>query len=528
MNLVKNLMRHERAKSEVVDVPASFVAFCTWMGVTLSPAQATLARIAFDGEAPVNDCADIATSLFGDKYQVGRPRVVAAVCGRRAGKSYILVALRLLHGMLVRQIPVLPPGARAVALIIAPRDSLRMEVFRYALGALMNKPELASMLVGRAKVDSFVIKRPDGQLIAFETGVATAGGTAARGRWFTDLALDECAFFRDDSFKVNDEELFRAGSATLLPGGQALITSTPWGEAGLLYRMWKARPEGTLVAHAPTLLLNDSPETREAVKHAYLQDPDNAKREFGAEFMTGGTTVFFESSTIDAAETDEPFIVQPHDVIAAGGDFGFRSDSSALILVAQRGRELHVFDGEEKRPCAGIPLRPSVTVKSFAACIAGRCSYLMADGHYREAIAEHLEESSLSYAPAPTSPAETYVRARMLLREARVLIHPLPFRERLTQQMREVHGKPTSGGGMSIHHPRWAQGGHGDLVAALVLALWQVSGDTVPGAPVTVENAAKAARAQRFRDEAQAPRRSHATGGSVDAQGKHPHRRMQS
>jgi hypothetical protein len=91
-----------------------------------------------------------------------------------------------------------------------------------------------------------------------------------------------------------------------------------------------------------------------------------------------------------------------------------------------------------------------------------------------------LEAHGLVFAPAPTQPAETYVRARMLLREGRIKIHGVDFRERLLQQLREVHGKPTSGGGMSIVHPRWATGGHGDLAAAFVLAVWQVTGDVVP------------------------------------------------
>lgn len=34
---------------------------------------------------------------------------------------------------------------------------------------------------------------------------------------------------------------------------------------------------------------------------------------------------------------------------------------------------------------------------------------------------------------------------------------------------------------MSIVHPRWSTGGHGDLAAAFVLALWQASGDAVEG-----------------------------------------------
>lgn len=381
--------------------------------------------------------------------------------------------------MLVRDVSALPPGQKAVALIIAPRDDLRMEVLRYAVGAVMSKRELAAMLDGPPRVDEFTLRRPDGALVSFETGVATMGGTAARGRWFTDFALDECAFFRDASYKVNDEEIYKAGSSRVLPGGQTIIASTPWAEAGLLYKLWKERPNDVLVAHAPTLVLNDTPYTREVVERATQLDPDSAAREFGAKFMTTGTTVFFEGAAIDAAVTDEPFEVQPGDQIAAGSDFGFRSDSSGLILVALREGMVHVFSGAEERPEDGKPLKPSATVKSFAGVIANRCSYVMADGHYREAIAEHLETHGLIFAPAPLTPSDTHVRARMLLREGRVMIHPLPFRDRMVQQMREVQGRPTSGGGMSIIYPKWAKGGHGDLVAAFVLAVWQVTGDVV-------------------------------------------------
>ena len=47
-----------------------------------------------------------------------------------------MVALRLVHGMLVRDVPPLPPGIKAVAMIIAPRSNMRDEVFAYALGAI--------------------------------------------------------------------------------------------------------------------------------------------------------------------------------------------------------------------------------------------------------------------------------------------------------------------------------------------------------------------------------------------------------
>jgi hypothetical protein len=467
-------------RSTDVDVPRTFIGFCAWLAVALTPGQAELARVAYDGDAP--DDQRLAARLFGvESLSVGTRAVVAAVCGARAGKSYVLVALRLVFGMLVRDLSSMAPGQRAVALIVAPNDKLRNEVLNYALGAVKSKPELRAMLVHEGS-GGFALRRPDGHVVAFETGVATQGGYGARGRALTDFALDECAFFRDASFKVNDQEIFRAGSARVLPGGQTIVASTPWAESGLLYELHKRNfgaPKDALVAHAPTLVLHDSEMTRAIVERETARDPDNAAREFDAKFMTSGTTVFFESASIDAAETNETFVLQPKDQVAAGADLGFRSDSSALVLVALRGNMLHVFDGREERPTPEAPLKPSVTIASFAQCIAGRCEYVMADRHYREAVDELLVAHGLIYAPAPMQPADTYVRARMLLREGRVRIHGLQFRDRLLQQMREVHGRPTSGGGMSIVHPRWATGGHGDLVAALVLALWQVSGDEV-------------------------------------------------
>ena len=396
--------------------------------------------MAFDGVEPLD--RELATRLFGPALPVGRRDVVAAVCGARAGKSYVLVALRLLHGMLVRDVRAVPPGPRAAALIIAPRDDLRMEVYRYALGAVRHKPELAAMLEGKPSADTFCLRRPDGYYVEFKTGVATSGGTAARGQWWTDFALDECAFFRDASYKVNDEELFRAGSARVLPGGQTIIASTPWAEAGLLHRMWKQRPADAVVVHAPTLALNDSPTTQAIITRARLSDADNARRKFDAVFMTSGTTVFFEGPTLDDATENDAFTLAPQDEVTAGGDFGFRSDSSALVIVALRGNTVHVFDGVEVRPVDGVPLRPSKTVATFAERIAGRCPYLLADGHYREAIAEHLETHGLQYAAAPTQPAETYVRARMLLREGRVRIHGVEFRDRLMQQLEALRVLP--------------------------------------------------------------------------------------
>lgn len=514
-SLLKKIQRQapRRTEGPTFDVPRSFLGFLDWLGVTPSAGQAELARVAFDGAEPVDRA--LAERIFGpidfSDLPMGLRRVFVAVVGGRGGKTYLLIALRLVWGMLVRDLSTLAPGEQAFATVVAPNDKLRQQAINYALGACRSKPELRALMrlpkgtKPDATVSEFGIYRPDfDRVVTFRGAVATHAGYDVRGKWHTDLALDECAFFRDSTAKVNDKDIYEAGIARVLPGGQCILGSTPWAKVGLLYEFWRdnyGKPSTALVAHAPTLLLSELETTRQVVETEMRRNPDNARREYEAQFMETGTTVFFEAATIDAAMTDEPFTLEPGDAVAAGGDFGFLSDSSALILVAQRGETLHVFDGVEERPTPDAPLKPSVTVDVFARAIAGRCGFLMADGHYRASIEEHLQQYQLQFAPAPTTPSDAYVRSRMLLRESRVSIHPLPFRDRLIQQLREVHARPTAAGRLAMHNPRWAAGGHGDIASAFVLALWQVSGSEMTGVAPTLGNAEWQAKEREKRQQ---------------------------
>lgn len=488
-------------------IPNTFVGFCTWLGVTLTPGQKVLVGVAYDGLEPKNLSDEdrvIARSIFGDVDVVPREArtVLAAVCGGRSGKSYILIALRLVYGALKRDLKSLAPGQKAVALIIAPNTTLRNEAVSYALGAMRSHPMLKAMLVlpkGKKEedpVDHFGIRRPDGHLVKFEAGIAARGGYGGRGRSLTDAALDECCFFRDSGFAVNDSDIFKAASPRVLPGGQTILGSTPWAESGLLYDTYVknfGKPTTALVAHAPTLTMQDAPFTRDLVAREYERDPDNAAREFGARFMTGGTTVFFEPTSIETAIDRSMALPRkplPGEKIASGGDFGFRSDSSALVVI-HSGIEITQVDGQpvaknvfrtgeilELRPEKGIPLKPSATVAAFADRMKFHGStYVMADQHYRESIDEHLVEHGLAYVPAPNTPADAYMKARALLRQGAVRI---PDHPRLIQQLKEIQGRPLAGGGMSIISPRWRKGGHGDIASAWVLSLYQLAGDEVP------------------------------------------------
>lgn len=471
-------------------VSLSFIGFCERLGVELTDAQRVACKVAFDRVQPgklKGEERKLARVLFGDVDIIPAEAfaTVVAVCGGRGGKSYVLIALRLLWGMLTRDLSPLRPGQKAIAPVVAPNDELRQEVINYALGAAWSHPELRARLVlpKGATVDSspswFGIKRRGAPMVRMTGIVATRGGYGGRGRWLTDAALDESAFFRDASFKVNDKDLYASMSARVLPGGQTIVASTPWARSGLLYELHTAnhgKPDTALSIHAPTLLFNGSAVNKAIVAREIKRDPDNAEREFFAKFMSANTTDFFAADLIESClvDTIEPW--QLGDELSAGGDFGFRTDSSALLLAWRRQGMMYVGAPLELRPEPGKPLKPSETVKAFAAAINSRCSYLMADGHYRESIAEHLEVAGLAFAAAPTQTADPYVRLRTLMREGKIKILR---HSRLVQQMLEVQSRALSGGGLSIAHPRWRTGGHGDLVAALVLATWQHAGEVV-------------------------------------------------
>jgi len=517
-----------RGRGELPPVPDTFVGFCdaTCLSPPLSPGQRVFTLVAYDGVDPCDlegEERELARKIFGDvdRFSAEQRATVVAVVGARGGKTSRLIALRLVWGALVRDLSSLAPGQVALALVVAPNDELRQEFINYALGALLASPWASMVRLPKGAkpgdaVSEFKVVRPDGHVVRFAGGVATRGGYGGRGKSLTDFAMDESAFFRDASFAVNDTEIFRAASARVLPGGQSIVASTPWGRSGLLYEMhdrnW-GHPVDAVSAHAPTTVLNPSPWVASIVAREQARDPENAEREFGAGFMTSGTTVFLDPSLIAAAKALPVDIVRPGDMVFAGADLGFRSDSASLVIVARRGDAYFVALVLELRPEPGKPLEPGVVCKAFAEEIrAHGGSYCMADGHYAETLREHLTAAGLVYAPAPSDTAEPFVRTRMLLRGGQVAMAP---HERLEKQLKEIVARPTSGGGLSITMPRWRTGGHGDIASALVLALYQAQGVAVPAPPPKDgspewEAAEREKRRKRIADEQQGLKRRHA------------------
>ncbi len=489
--------------------PASFVDFCAEIKVTLSQGQRVVALVAYDGVEPKDlpqADRDVAQTIFGnvDTVPKGARDVVVGVCGARAGKTYVLEALRLLHLALTVDLSPLAPGEVASAPIIAPDKELATQALNYVKGAIASRPAMAAMVPRALDLDPgqgpIMIAR-DGRLVEIVCRAASARGRTGRGRSLVAAVLDEGAFFRDSTYQVNDEEIFKAVRPRVLPGGQTLIYSTPWAQSGLLWSLFAANHPNpgcagiatppllrgdALALHAPTLLLRTDETIRSVVEAEERRDPENALREYGACFMDQGSSAFFDAACLAASiDFSAPLLTLPAggEEVASGCDLGFAANSTTLAVTHHVNGNISLAELLELRPTPETPLKPKEVFSTLASRLKVHgARTLMADGHYREAIVEACAEARIGFLDAPRDPAEAFVRARALMRDGKVKI---PNHERLIRQMREVVGRKLMGGRVQAVLPKWRDGSHGDLVSAFVLAVSQFGGDRAPLPPPT-------------------------------------------
>lgn len=467
----------------------SYLDFLRRVGITPEPGQRVACAVAFDGVDPadlVGEDRELARLIFGaaERFTPQQRRIFAAVCGGRAGKTRLFSAMRLLHLGLTLDLSRLAPGEPGYCMIVGPKVTHAEQVLGYVKGAIDEVPALRDAVVSRTKRE-VVLRRKD-KLVSFLCTGASVRGDAQRGKSLLGFAMDEAAFFRDEETgAVNDVDLFQAMMPRLIPEGQAIVPSTPWTKAGLLWDFYErnhGHPVDAIVAHAPTLTLRSDAKIREQVELARIQDEANARRELDAVFVDLDTSRFFDQASVDTCIGDYAQ-AETGDEATAGADFGFVKNSSAVVVGVWRGGTYHVLAVEEQRPRDGAPLRPSETIASLGRIVAAHgCDVVLADGHYREAVREHLEPTGVYLRSAPEGSdgkAKAYAKLRALLREGRLV---LPPHDRLIRQVREVEVRYLAGERLSISSPVWADGAHGDLVAALVLAVWQDHGTEVQAA----------------------------------------------
>lgn len=466
--------------------PTSFVRFAALAGLRLEPGQRVHDLVAYDGIDPADLEAEedraIARRIFGrhvERVPAQARAVTVQVKGRDVGGTR-RGAVRAVHLAATNPLERLDPDELAVVLFVAPKLRLARIPKRFALTAAKR---LGITIEGES-ADGFTIVRHDGRRVAFECIAAARAGDTGRGVPVLFALLDEAAFFLSDEHVANGEDIFNALAPRLLPGGQIAIVSSPWLEGGLLYKEFTrnhGRPTTALASFCPTLVMRSDPHVLATVARESERDPENARREFGAEFLPVGSALFFDAAAIRAAaDNDLPHTLAPGGQdcwIGAGFDGGFVHDSSAGCVVRRlpQNEYYEVAETFEARPSKGAPLVPSRVVADFARVMRRHgADEMVGDVHYAESIREAAGAAGIDLVLGPGGQAgklSMYLVVRDLLHSGRLRIPPKQVR--LLAQLREVTARPTPGGGTVIASPRRSGGGHGDLVSALVAALWR-------------------------------------------------------
>ncbi|MCH9837444.1 hypothetical protein K0U83_17405 [bacterium] len=469
--------------------PVTFVRFAKWCGVTLEPGQLVFAKVAFDGVQPrdlVGDERKLCRQIFGDLETISdrKRRIIAAVCGARSGKSYIMGALRMLHLALTVDVSKLAKGEIGVSLILAPDIDLATQQLNYVKG-LVEAAGLKGCVV--AENHRHVrLRRSDGHVVEVAVRAIGKGGKGGRARSLIACCIDEANFLNTEGYVVNDLDAFKAANPRIIPGGQMIVCSTPFVRAGHLYELHRENQgkatEVCLSAHAPTVALRVEPYILEIVAGEYERDHANAEREFGAIFPVQGSALFFSEAEIERAATESPELPKaprPGAVLTCGGDLGLVHNSAALVIAAH-------YPATEKAPASVelvdvlelVPGDTPLVLSEVCAAFAERmtrwgCRQLMTDGYNREAAREHLLKSGISIVDAPEGlrgKEETYVDTRVWFREDRIR---LPRHKRLLTQLGEVRIAHNPGGRVSISSPKKPDGSHGDVASAFVLAAFK-------------------------------------------------------
>ncbi len=469
----------------------AFAEDAAYLGLTYSPLMAAVAD-ASEGMRPTTIDDALALKHFGcrldDLPRVRRPAVVIRA-GGRSGKTSRLLAVAALHAALTVPLPTLAPGEHAVALLVSSELIFAHQALSYVRGYVEGSPTLAALLVGEPGAEKLSLRRAhDGATVDVRVRAAGKGGKGGRSATLVFAGLDEACFFDSEGAAVSDVEIHRAVEQRLVPGAQCWIASTPWAEGVGLLEELQASDWGVhrhaLCVRAGTRALNPTWDPDHTIEGPMRErDPENALREIDAIPLTTGVSTYFAKDAIEASvNADRPLQLPPDPaaVYFAGGDFGFKRNSSTLAVVALTDKAVRLASLLERKPAPGAPLKPSEVAAEFAVeLLRYGVREVACDSHEREEVEQELSQYGISVVPLPggqLGKVVQYRAARTVLHEGRC---ELPSHTRLVGQLKAVKSKPLPGGGLSITSPQSLTGEHGDLASAFVAALWRATASPV-------------------------------------------------
>jgi hypothetical protein len=383
------------------------------------------------------------------------------VCGRRAGKSFILALIATYLACFRDWRSHLAAGEVGTVMIIAADRRQARVCKRYCLGLLKSVPMLRQLIEAETR-ESITLRNR----IVIE--VHTASFRTTRGYSIVAALLDELAFWNTSETSAEpDVEVINAirPSMATVPGAMLLCASSPHARRGALWDAFR-RHHGkdgnpVLVWQAATRDMN--PSVPQAYIDSHLEDdPARASAEYLAQFRTD-VEGFVTREAALACVSQNIYERAPLRNLTYTGfvdPSGGSSDSMTLAIGHfDYASQMVIVDAlREAKP----PFSPEYVVSEFCQLLKSyRCWRVIGDRYAGEWPREQFSRFGIIYEPAPKPKSELYLDTLALLNSKRIdlLDHAKAFNQLLSLERRSVRG-----GRDSIDHP---PGQHDDCINAI-------------------------------------------------------------
>jgi hypothetical protein len=396
-----------------------------------------------------------------------RVRELWIVVGRRGGKDSIVSAIATYMAAIEEaHVGRLRPGEKATVACLASDREQAAILLAYIKSMFSEHDDLGSKLVSQTKRGLELDN--DAEIV-----ISTNNFRSVRGKAYSLVVLDECAFYRSDLSASPDEETYAAlkpGMMTLAPESMLVGISSPHKKSGLLYRKFTKffgkDDDRTLVIRAPSKTMNPTLDQAE-IDEALEEDPEKAKAEYLAEFR-GDLVDFIPRELIDAA-TDGGVIARPR--LPGIRYFGFADvaggtgkDSFTAAIGHTEGDTAVLDVVYERRP----PFNPDDVAKEVSGLFKEYgISAVTADRYAVGFVINAFKTNGITYQASELDRSQIYLECLPLFTAGRVR---LVDNKRMTSQFAALERRTFSTGKDRVDHP---EGGHDDVsnAAAGVLTL---------------------------------------------------------
>jgi hypothetical protein len=380
------------------------------------------------------------------------------ICGRRAGKSFMLALIAVFLACFYDYRRYLSPGERGMVLVIASDRKQARTILRYIRAMLQRIPMLARM-VEREAAESFDLTN----FVSIE--VATASFKAVRGYTIVAALLDELAFWPTEDSTDPDYEVINAlrpGMATI-PNAMLLCASSPYAKRGSLYEAFKKHfgkdGDPVLVWKAATRQMNPT-VPQGVIDAATAKDPANAAAEWGANFRDD--IAQFISREVVMACVDVGISERPPQqgikyfsfVDPSGG-----SSDSAVAAVGHVEGRIVVVDAIRE---ILSPHDPESAVDEFVALFKSyNVNKTNGDAYAAKWSSQAFEKRKIEYKHSELATSQLYLNVLPHINSKTIRLLDNP---RAINQFAALERRTSRGGRDSITHP---SSGHDDVANAI-------------------------------------------------------------